>query len=99
MAAGTSTTDERAFQLLGLVWAGLVRGTSASGQGSRALLAEQRPDGGWAQLPTLTSDAYATGQALVALLEAGALRAVRLRLPPRCRLPARLTARGWVVVP
>jgi hypothetical protein len=38
------------------------------------LLAEQRPDGGWGQLPSLSSDAYATGQALVALREAGALR-------------------------
>jgi hypothetical protein len=36
-----------------------------------ALLAEQRPDGGWAQLATLETDAYATGQALVALQAAG----------------------------
>ena len=33
--------------------------------------AEQRADGGWSQLPTLASDAYATGQALVALHTAG----------------------------
>ena len=39
----------------------------------RSLIDEQRADGGWAQLPTLTSDAYATGQALVALHESGAL--------------------------
>ena len=39
------------------------------------LMAEQRSDGGWAQLPTLTSDAYATGQALVALKTTGALKA------------------------
>ena len=38
---------------------------------ARALIADQRPDGGWAQLPTLESDAYATGQALVALHDAG----------------------------
>jgi Prenyltransferase and squalene oxidase repeat len=36
-------------------------------------VAEQRPDGGWSQLPTLSSDAYATGQALVALAESGAI--------------------------
>jgi hypothetical protein len=35
---------------------------------------QQREDGGWAQLPTLPSDAYATGLVLVALHEAGALR-------------------------
>jgi hypothetical protein len=38
-------------------------------------LADQRTDGGWAQLPTLSSDAYATGQALVALRESGAITA------------------------
>jgi mono/diheme cytochrome c family protein len=31
------------------------------------LLSQQRKDGGWAQLPKLESDAYATGQALYAL--------------------------------
>jgi len=40
---------------------------------ARALLAQQRKDGGWGQLPTLESDAYATGQALVALHQAGGL--------------------------
>src|SRR5262245_3895186 len=63
------TTLERAMQLLGLTWA------KASAVDIRtsaiALLAEQRPDGGWAQLATLETDAYATGQALVALQTAG----------------------------
>jgi hypothetical protein len=35
------------------------------------LLGEQRADGGWGQLSSLASDAYATGQALVALNESG----------------------------
>src|SRR5262249_38302734 len=35
------------------------------------LIAEQRQDGGWGQLATLETDAYATGQALVALHTAG----------------------------
>jgi hypothetical protein len=35
------------------------------------LLHAQRSDGGWAQIAALTSDAYATGQALVAVKEAG----------------------------
>lgn len=59
------TTEEQAMQLLGLAWAGDsghdVRRSAA------ALLALQRPDGGWGQLPGLETDAYATGQALVAL--------------------------------
>jgi ankyrin repeat protein len=65
------TTQDRAYQLLGLAWAGANR-TVIEGDGA-ALIAEQRPDGGWAQLPTLSSDAFATGQALVALAQSGAL--------------------------
>ncbi len=69
--AKPSTNEDRVFQLLGLTWAGeksnLVRKLSD------ALAAEQRPDGGWAQLSSLTSDAYATGQAIFALKTAGAL--------------------------
>jgi hypothetical protein len=37
------------------------------------LMKSQRPDGGWAQLDTMKSDAYATGTALVALHHAGGL--------------------------
>lgn len=36
-----------------------------------AVLARQRPDGGWAQLDDMDSDAYATGQTLYLLREAG----------------------------
>ncbi len=38
---------------------------------SPALVSLQRADGGWAQIPSLGSDAYSTGSALVALHEAG----------------------------
>jgi ankyrin repeat protein len=72
MQAQPQTTDERVFQLLGLAWAGMKPENEIIKQGVRALLAEQRADGGWAQLPTLASDAYATGQVLVALRQAGA---------------------------
>lgn len=34
-------------------------------------MADQRDDGGWGQLATLESDAFATGKALFALREAG----------------------------
>ena len=59
------TNEDRAMQLLGPGWAGAA--SEDTRERARALLAEQRPDGGWAQLPTLETDAYATGQALVAL--------------------------------
>ncbi len=53
------------MQLLGLGWANAGNGDTRAR--AQALLAEQRPDGGWARLPGLETDAYATGQALVAL--------------------------------
>jgi ankyrin repeat protein len=63
------STEERAMQILGLSWAG--RSKSETEKLAAALLAEQRADGGWAQLATLESDAYATGLALYALKQAG----------------------------
>lgn len=64
-----ANTEEATFRLLGLVWGG-----ASDEQVKRAagvLLARQRQDGGWSQTGSLMSDAYATGQALVALREAG----------------------------
>ncbi|HET8675612.1 MAG TPA: prenyltransferase/squalene oxidase repeat-containing protein, partial [Blastocatellia bacterium] len=75
MRAQPQTNDERAFHLLGLAWAGVKPGNEIIKRGVRELLAGQRADGGWAQLSALSSDAYATGLALVALRQAGALAA------------------------
>lgn len=63
------TTEDRAWQLMGLAWAGASKDTMA--KAAQDLRTLQRPDGGWSQIPSLTSDAYATGQALVALRESG----------------------------
>ena len=62
------TTEDAVYQLLGLHWAGKP-GEELAGL-AKALLSLQRKDGGWAQLPKLESDAYATGQALYALSRA-----------------------------
>jgi hypothetical protein len=72
------TSEDKAFRLLGLKWAGADAATIA--KATAELKAAQRPDGGWAQFPAkpagtssdgdgayLRSDAYATGQALYAL--------------------------------
>jgi ankyrin repeat protein len=59
---------ERNYQLLGLYWSGAPG--SAVESLAAAILASQRQDGGWAQLATLNSDAYATGQTLYVLHEA-----------------------------
>ena len=62
-------TEDHVFRLFGLTWAGAESETRQAAV--RDLVALQRTDGGWAQLPSLASDAYATGEALVALAEAG----------------------------
>ncbi len=64
------TTEDRAFHVLGLVWAAK---QEMARQAGRALPREQRSDGGWGQTALLPSDAYATGQALIALNDAGVL--------------------------
>lgn len=73
LAGPVESSEDRAMRLLGLKWAG------ASPQERQkaldALRGEQRPDGGWPQLPALQSDAYATGQALYALHVGGGLPA------------------------
>ena len=61
------TTEDHTFKILGLIWGG--GSQTAIRNTARELLALQRPDGGWGQVPTLATDAYATGQALVALRE------------------------------
>lgn len=73
MKAQPKTTEERAFQLLGLGWAGVNPKEELIRNAVADLLREQRADGGWAQLSSLASDSYATGQALVALRQAGAV--------------------------
>jgi ankyrin repeat protein len=66
--------EDRAMQLLGMKWAN----TDVNLLKKRAdrLLSMQQGDGGWSQLPTLGSDAYATGQALVALERSGTISAL-----------------------
>jgi ankyrin repeat protein len=62
-------TQDRAFKLLGLVWSGA--SAHKIEKAKAALMALQRSNGGWGQIPTLDPDAYATGQALYALHAAG----------------------------
>jgi Squalene-hopene cyclase C-terminal domain len=63
--------EGRTFRLLGLGWAGSEK--KVLNQAMDDLIRNQRADGGWAQLPGLESDAYATGQALYALRIGGGM--------------------------
>ena len=64
-------TEDMSMQLLGLRWAGTAGAVVM--QATSRLLAAQRTDGGWSQIQTRESDAYATGEALVALNQAGGI--------------------------
>jgi N-acyl-D-amino-acid deacylase len=65
------TNEEKIFQLLGLKWS---NGDSAIiHEQVKKLMMTQHNDGGWSQLDSLQSDAYATGQSLYALNIAGKL--------------------------
>ena len=63
------TTQDRAFHLLGMAWSK----SNGAANAAKALVATQRDDGGWSQLATLDSDAYATGEALYALHVGGSV--------------------------
>ena len=67
--AQPKNNDDRGWRLLGLAWAGKDKG--ATQKALRELLAAQRADGGWSDLDSMESGAYATGKALFALQTAG----------------------------
>jgi hypothetical protein len=67
--ARPQSNEDIVMQLLGLAWA--EADPAYLRKVADVLVAQQGSDGGWAQLPHLSSDAYATGQALVALATSG----------------------------
>ena len=66
-----STAEDRNTQLLALDCAAVDRAVIE--RFAKAIVAAQRQDGGWAQRDGLSSDAYATGQTLLALLKTGSI--------------------------
>ena len=83
------------MRLLGLAWSGA--GSESILEAASQLAAAQRADGGWAQLDTLGSDAYATGQAIYALHTAGHLGSETLQKGVRFLLESQLADGSWHV--
>jgi N-acyl-D-amino-acid deacylase len=69
LANKPASTEDKVFHLHGLVYGGVE--TKEIEAARERLLAEQRPDGSWAQLEKMSGDAYATATVLVALRRAG----------------------------
>ena len=69
LAAVPGTAEERNMRLMGLVWSKAPR--SDINAAVRQITSRQRADGGWAQRDEYQSDAYATGESLYALHQAG----------------------------
>jgi ankyrin repeat protein len=67
-------TEERVSQLLGAYWAGADQAALTKMAG--ALKAAHNSDGGWSSLDGRPSDAYSTGQTLVALHDAGGVETI-----------------------
>jgi hypothetical protein len=72
LAAQAKETEDFVFRLHALKRAGASE--AALREAAAELLKLQRDDGGWAQLPDLESDAYATGSALTALQLSGGMK-------------------------
>jgi hypothetical protein len=64
-----TTNEDRSYRLLGLAWAG--NNNDAAQSAMQELLAKQRSDGGWSDLDSMESSAFATGKSLYALQAAG----------------------------
>ena len=69
IATMPASTEDAAFRLMGLVWAGASSDEIAAAQ--RDLLAMQKAAGGWPEIPGYEPDAYSTGESLFALRESG----------------------------
>ena len=93
--AETRTTEDRMWRLLGLAWAGTHQDTVRAA--TRELLSLQRADGGWSDLPSMSSNVYATGRALYALAHGRRAR-VRPGLSTRRRVPAKHADGGRLLV-
>ncbi|MEO7651981.1 MAG: ankyrin repeat domain-containing protein [Bryobacteraceae bacterium] len=64
-----ANAQDRAFHLMGLAWSNAP--AASIERAAKTLASEQHGDGGWGQMASMGSDAYATGQSLFALNASG----------------------------
>jgi len=97
LKTGASETEDRVFRLRFLQVADATRDEIRSA--AQELLETQRANGGWAQMNSMESDAYATGTALVALHQAGGVATAdpRYRNGLRFLLTKQLADGSWHV--
>ena len=93
--ARSSNNEDRSWRLTGLAWADTDRAATQKALGE--LLAAQRPDGGWSDLPSMPSTAYATGRSLVAL-HIGGLPVSDPAYQRGVQLLLSNPTRGWLLV-
>ena len=67
--AKSANNQDKIWRLMGLAWAGIDR--TAIQQAGQELRAAQRTDGGWSDFPSMESNAFVTGESLVALHRGG----------------------------
>ena len=91
------TNQEMTFKLLGLAWSQAPR--TEIDKVRQQILSSQQPDGGWSQLASMKSDAYATGQVLVALQSAGRLspKLKAVQLGVKFLVDSQLADGSWLV--
>jgi hypothetical protein len=63
--AKSTNNDDRSWRVAGLAWAGGYKPALTAAM--HELTVSQKDDGGWSDLPSMDSSAYATGKSLVAL--------------------------------
>ncbi len=71
LSATKTSEDSQSLALRVILWRRVGRPSEESKPWADIIASRQNADGGWSQTPELASDAWATGQALYALLDSG----------------------------
>ena len=95
LTAEPHSTEDSTFRLFGLHWAGAT--PDECRRAAQDLLALQRPDGGWAELPHMQPDAYSTGRGAGGASRSRRGCGDRPGLAERAALPAFHSGSRWLM--